>query len=104
MKKFMKIAAVYLLFGVIFAVVITASGGYQNTVISPTAIGLTHVQYIIAMLGVTAFWLPIIVFLFFSKENYLSFSHPKIVLGGICAVFVLLSLLAVRFHNRKDIR
>ncbi|MEG0090531.1 MAG: hypothetical protein RSA20_01810 [Oscillospiraceae bacterium] len=100
MKKFMKILAIYLLFGIVFAIIITVSGGYQNTVVSPTAIGLTTVQYVMAMFGVMVFWLPVVIFLFFSKGNYLSFSHPKIVLGGICFVFVCSSLLAIRVSKK----
>lgn len=93
MKKFFKILALYLLFGIIIALAITIFGG-QRFLINGLTLGFMNINdYLLLTLYVIVLWLPLCVIVLFSKINLFKNAYITSITIIILIIFVLLSVL-----------
>ena len=102
MKKSLKICAVYLVFGILIAAMISLSGAYENLIINQVFGAITLIQYIIFMLLVVVLWLPTFVFLIFTASDYLRYEYYNIILVGVIAAFVILAIIIIKHNKSKN--
>lgn len=102
MKIILKLVGLYLVLGIIVAIIITVFGGYENLLINQTMGNISISGYSTLMFYVIAFWLPSFVFILFSKDIYLTFAYAKPILFLFIALFIGLSIYVIKHRNKKQ--
>ena len=100
LKKILKIIGLYLLFGIIIALIVSTFGGaYQKLLIGQSMGNMDFMGFLFLNSYVALLWLPMIVVMFFSKINFFSSIYIKIVSIVIVIVFMLLCIRIIRKHQ-----
>ena len=99
LKKILKIIGLYLLFGIIIALIVSTFGGaYQKLLIGQSMGNMDFMGFLFLNSYVALLWLPMILVMFFSKINFFSSIYIKIVSIVIVIVFLLLCIRIIRKH------
>ena len=99
LKKKLKIIGLYLLFGIIIALIVSTSGGaYQKLLIGQSMGNMDFMGFLFLNSYVALLWLPMIVEMFISKINFFSSIYIKIAVILIVFVFLLLCIRIIRKH------
>ncbi|MBR2503191.1 MAG: hypothetical protein IKB62_03605 [Oscillospiraceae bacterium] len=92
-KKLLKIAGLYLLFGFVIAVVFSAFGGYRDFVINQVLGPMTTIEYIGVLASVSVVgWFPIFVNEITSEFKVFAFPYSTYVVTAVVVIFLLLCL------------
>ena len=99
LKKTLKIIGLYLLFGIIIALIVSTFGGaYQKLLIGQSMGSMDFSGFLFLNAYVALLWLPMIIVMFFSKINFFSSIYIKIAVLLIVFVFLLLCIRIIRKH------
>ena len=99
LKKILKIIGLYLLFGIIIALIVSTFGGaYQKLPIGQSMGSMDFSGFLFLNAYVALLWLPMIIVMFFSKINFFSSIYIKIAVLLIVFVFLLLCIRIIRKH------
>ena len=92
-KKLLKIAGLYLLFGFIIAVVFSAFGGYKDFVINQVLGSMTTIEYIGVLASVSVIgWFPIFANEITSEFKVFAFPYSTYIIPAVVVIFLLLCL------------
>lgn len=99
LKKILKIIGLYILFGIIIALIVSTFGGaYQKLLIGQSMGNMDFSGFLFLNGYVALLWLPMIVVMIFSKINFFSSIFVKIASIVIVIVFLLLCIKIIRKH------
>lgn len=99
LKKILKIIGLYLLFGIIIALIVSTFGGaYQKLLIGQSMGSMDFSGFLFLNAYVALLWLPMIIVMFISKINFFSSIYIKIAVILIVFVFLLLCIRIIRKH------
>ncbi|MGN1404862.1 MAG: hypothetical protein ACI4WM_01220 [Erysipelotrichaceae bacterium] len=99
LKKILKIIGLYILFGIIIALIVSTFGGaYQKLLVGQSMGSMDFSDFLFLNGYVALLWLPMIVMMFFSKINFFSSIYIKIASIVIVIVFLLLCIRIIRKH------
>ena len=99
LKKTLKIIGLYLLFGIIIALIVSTFGGaYQKLLIGQSMGNMDFMGFLFLNAYVALLWLPMIIVMFISKINFFSSIYIKIAVILIVFVFLLLCIRIIRKH------
>lgn len=99
-KKLLKISALYLLFGLIIAVVFTVCGGYREYVINRTLGAMTTFEYIWVVGMVSLGWLPTAIFELQSSVKVFRFPYATPIIAAVVILFFIFCLRIILKKHR----
>ena len=93
MKKLFKIIGIYILFGMILALLAAVTGSFEGFMAIPS-LGMN--SFLSLMLVIVLIWLPSLVVVLVSNVVYFPFAYAKLIIAAVVVAFLVLCVRIIR--------